>query len=90
MEKKCEICGKTCTIKPAGVAKATGKPYNAFYACSSGEKHYQTERPFKTSPDAFKSPTSGFQTKDDVLTKEHFDTRMDALAKFLMESMGSE
>lgn len=28
-------CGNPAKLVPAGVAKATGRPYNAFYACAS-------------------------------------------------------
>jgi len=28
-------------LKPAGVSKSTGKPYNAFYACSSNDRATQ-------------------------------------------------
>jgi len=33
--EKCNICGNVFKLVPAGVSKTSGKPYSAFYACST-------------------------------------------------------
>lgn len=35
-ENKCSICGSPMKTIPAGVSKATGKPYNSFEVCEKG------------------------------------------------------
>ena len=36
----CPKCGSEIKRVPSGVSKRTGKPYNAFYSCSSRECDY--------------------------------------------------
>lgn len=43
MPNKCTQCGMDLMLRPAGIAKASGKPYDAFWACSSGERHVQAK-----------------------------------------------
>lgn len=31
-------CGIPMTLRPAGVSKKTGKPYNGFYTCANGQQ----------------------------------------------------
>jgi len=31
--KQCNVCNKEMHLVPAGVSKATGRPYNEFWAC---------------------------------------------------------
>ena len=38
--QQCPKCGSSIKLVPAGVSKRTGKPYNAFYACSNRDCDY--------------------------------------------------
>lgn len=42
---KCQFCGSDMKVVPAGVSKATGKPYNAFEACTKGCKKPSYQQP---------------------------------------------
>ena len=35
----CPICGETMVLRPPGVSKKTGKPYDAFMSCPNYAKH---------------------------------------------------
>jgi len=37
MSNNCPKCGKELKLVPAGVAKATGKPYDSFWSCPDRE-----------------------------------------------------
>lgn len=45
--ENCKVCGKPMRLIPAGISKATGKPYEAFMAC----------------PDKCKQPKQSFGTQ---------------------------
>ena len=53
--EKCPKCGSDIKLVPAGVSKRTGRPYNAFQACSNRECDWKPEqksftpRPAKTA-----------------------------------------
>jgi len=39
MNKKCPICGEEMVLRPPGISKKTGKPYQAFMSCPNYKNH---------------------------------------------------
>lgn len=52
-EKLCIQCNAPLILKPAGVARVSGKPYDSFWACSSGQRHVQSKAEINNKPDGF-------------------------------------
>lgn len=44
-EGLCPVHGSPWVLKPGGTAKATGKPYDPFFACGSDERPFCKEKP---------------------------------------------
>lgn len=91
----CTQCGMELILKPAGVSRTTGKPYDAFWACSSGQRHKQS----KPSYDAQNSPTSGLNSSKPnmsnidpmVLVGDELTAirkRLDDMATYLKSKLG--
>ena len=63
----CTVCNQPLKLIPAGIAKITGRAYEAFWVCSSGLKHQQAKAAFKPSPNAQNSPTPQNNLKDELI-----------------------
>ena len=63
MENLCAVCGQPMKYIKAGVSKATGKPYNGFYACED-RSHKQPKQAYtgNNTPQSYQNaPTGNFK-----------------------------
>lgn len=59
---QCPLCGLPTKLVPAGVSRATGKPYNAFFACTDPTRTCTFKQPAQ-SPAAPMRAMNNIQTK---------------------------
>ena len=92
MNNVCTECGMPMVLKPAGVSRTTGKPYNAFYACSSGQRHQQAKAIVAPQPQNATAKPSDAQNRELVLLEaiDAINKRLDNMATFLVEKLGTD
>jgi hypothetical protein len=83
----CPDCGAPIIYIKAGVSKKTGKPYNAFYACSNRCGYTLKESGFQ------KAVQTSVPNKEALLLEElqdfrkHLDERLDSLGEYLAKKL---
>jgi len=81
MNNICQICGETMVLRPAGISKKTGRPYEEFWSCPN----------YKTHPKTTYEPIK--ETSDQIIIDElqegfkELNARLDKMAEYLVKHL---
>ncbi len=82
----CPDCGSAIRYIKAGVSKKTGKPYNAFHACSNMCGYTVRESGFQKAVPAVSNKEA--MILDELQDfRKHLDERLDALGEYLANKL---